>query len=318
MLVADALDAVLAEAQLSRGSGTAAPRWRPPAATGTGCADSRRRRSSRRIPWRSSRRPAGSSRCGSDSRDLLDDRPGHLVVPDGVAELLELVEDHHRVAALGPQLPALVVDLLDVGLAAGGGDDLVGADLAQPLEALAAHALGQDRHRRAGEQRAVVGAATAVVAGRRPDRLLARRVEVARHQPRHQAAVGRAHLVRAGGKPLAQTRPTILASTPVSSEGNSIQLPSTNPPPRSTASLCQVMRKRLAGSMSHRPSPASEPTIAAGILLGSFCCANVGRMTLRSRARSTDRCRTSSLMDSMIFIALPQGFAPICRTRRCR
>ena len=204
VLVADALDAVLAKAQrverraLQRLVGDH-PQRRVPGAQVVAGGD----------------RPGrpGGARVGGQPAvvgpvvvlvDLLDDRAGHLVVPDRVAELLELVEDHDPVAALAAQLPALVVDLLDVGLGAGGGDDLVGADLAQPVEALLAHALGQDRHRRAGQQGAVVGAAAAVVAGRRPDRLLACRVVVARDQPRHQATVGRADLVRAGREPVAQ------------------------------------------------------------------------------------------------------------------
>ena len=98
-------------------------------------------------------------------------------MPDGVAEFLELVEDDDAVAALLAKLPALVVDFLDVRFGAGGGDDLVGADFLEPLEALAAHAFGQDRNRRAGEQGAVVGAAAAVVAGGRPHGFLRVRIE---------------------------------------------------------------------------------------------------------------------------------------------
>ena len=60
--------------------------------------------------------------------NLVDDRAGHLVVPDGVAEFLELVEDDDAVAAFVAKLPALVVDFLDVRFGAGRGDDLVGAD----------------------------------------------------------------------------------------------------------------------------------------------------------------------------------------------
>ena len=50
------------------------------------------------------------------------------------------------------------------------------------------------------------------------------------------------------------TRPMIRVSTPVSAGGNSIQLPWLYSPPRSTGSFFQVMRNRLAGSTSHRPT----------------------------------------------------------------
>ncbi len=45
----------------------------------------------------------------------------------------------------------------------------------------------------------------------------------------------------------------IRASTPVSADGNSIQLPLLYSPPRSTGSFFHVMRNRLAGSTSHKP-----------------------------------------------------------------
>ena len=68
---------------------------------------------------------------------------GDLVVPQMVAHLLKLVEDH--AARVLPQLVGLVEDLLHVALAAGGGDDLR-ADGLQPLKPLPAHAGGQDGH----------------------------------------------------------------------------------------------------------------------------------------------------------------------------
>ncbi len=137
------------------------------------------------------------------AEDLLDDRAGHGVVPGRVPELLELVEDGDLVAARLPQLPALVVDLLDVRLGARRRDDLVRADGAQPLEALLRHALGQDGDGLAAEQRAVEGAAAAVVPGRGPDRLVQLGVELARDQARHQAAEGGADLVGADREVLA-------------------------------------------------------------------------------------------------------------------
>ena len=132
--------------------------------------------------------------------DPLDGGAGHVVVPDGVAELLELVEDDDLVAALGAELPAHVVDFLDVGLGAGGGDDFIGVDGAEPLEAFLAHAFGEDGDGRACEEGAVVGAAAAVVAGGGPDGLLDGGVEVAADEAGDEAAVGGADLVGASGE----------------------------------------------------------------------------------------------------------------------
>ena len=125
---------------------------------------------------------------------------GDVVVPQGVAHLLELVEDH--VLGVLLQLVGLVEDLLHVGLAAGGGDDL-GADLMEPVEPLLAHLRRQDGHALGPQQPGVEGAAAAVVAGGGPHGLVLVHVELAGHQPGGQAAEGGAHLVAAGGEPLA-------------------------------------------------------------------------------------------------------------------
>ena len=125
---------------------------------------------------------------------------GDVVVPQGVAHLGELVEDHHGGILL--QLPRLVEDLLDVGLAAGGGDDLTGDGL-QPVKALLGHILGQNGHGLAGQQLGVERAAAAVVAGGGPHGLVPVHVELAGHQTGGQAAEGGAHLMAAGGEPLA-------------------------------------------------------------------------------------------------------------------
>ena len=125
---------------------------------------------------------------------------GDVVVPQGVAHLGELVEDHHGGILL--QLPRLVEDLLDVGLAAGGGDDLTG-DALEPVEALTGHILRQDSHGLAGQQLGVESAATAVVAGGGPYGVMIGGVKLTGHQTGGQAAEGSAHLVAAGGEPLA-------------------------------------------------------------------------------------------------------------------
>jgi hypothetical protein len=139
--------------------------------------------------------------AGEALEGLLHGVTGDLVMPQVVAELLELVEDH-QVLPRGAQFLAHVEDLLDVGLAARRLDRLAG-DLRQPLEALARHALRQDGDGFAAQQRGIIRAAPAVVAGGGPDRLLRRRVELTGHQPRDEAGEGRPHLVRAGREPLA-------------------------------------------------------------------------------------------------------------------
>ena len=91
---------------------------------------------------------------------------------------------------------------LTLRLAARRLDDLAGHAL-EPLEALPAHPLGEDGDRLAGQQVGVVGAAAAVVAGRRPHGLLGRRIELTGDQTGNQAAEGGADLVGAGREPLA-------------------------------------------------------------------------------------------------------------------
>ena len=75
---------------------------------------------------------------------------GDFVVPQVVAELLELVEDHQVLAGLA-QLPAFVEDFLHVRLGSGGLDGLTG-DFFKPLEAFPAHALRQDGDGSAAQQ----------------------------------------------------------------------------------------------------------------------------------------------------------------------
>ena len=147
--------------------------------------------------------PAGTSVAGAG--DPLERRLGRrsrdAVVPQVVPEFVELVEDH-RVRPAAADLPAGVEDLLDVALAAGRSNDL-GADVLEPAEALAAHLLGEDRHRLAAQQGTIERPSAAVVARRGPHRSVCRRVELARHQPRHQAAERGPNLVGSGREVLA-------------------------------------------------------------------------------------------------------------------
>ncbi len=126
---------------------------------------------------------------------------GDVVMPQVVAELLELVEDD-QVFARGAQLPALVENLLDVALGAGGLDDLA-RHLGQPREPLLAHPFRQNGDRFTGQQIGVISAAATVVAGGGPDRLLRGRVELASDQSRHETAKRRTDFVGSGREPFA-------------------------------------------------------------------------------------------------------------------
>ena len=201
VLVADALDAVVAEAVLEDGR----------ALEGFGHGDAWRRgrcragRSpSRGCPREPEERTAPATRSPGPrdgAEGLLHRGAGDGVVPEVVRQLVELVEDD-GLGAGALELGALVEDLLDVGLAAGRRDDLLGHGL-EPLEALLRHARGKDGDAGAGEEAGDVGPAAAVVARARPDRLLGRRVEAARDELGQEAGEGGADLVRPGGEPLA-------------------------------------------------------------------------------------------------------------------
>ncbi len=131
----------------------------------------------------------------------MDHFARHVVMPNGVAELLELVEDH----AVGPRaadFPALVVNLFDVRFAARRGNHL-GADLLQPLEPLAAHFFGQNGDGRAAHESRIERAAAAEVAGAGPNGFVLRGIELAAHQFRNEAAKRGADFVRTGRKEFA-------------------------------------------------------------------------------------------------------------------
>ena len=200
MLVADALDAVAAEAVVENGR---ALQRLADAELQAGIALLEQVARAHRTGGAGGEARARETLAGLlDRLEHVGERvAGDVIVPEGVAHLLKLVEDHHGGILL--ELPRLVEDLLHVRLAAGGGDDLTG-DLAEPLEALLAHLGGQNRHAVAGEELAVEGAAAAVVAGGRPDGVVIRRVKLAGDQTRRKAAEGRADLVAAGGEPLAR------------------------------------------------------------------------------------------------------------------
>ncbi len=150
----------------------------------------------RRSGGRDERRgPEPGLPVGQRLHDPLEGTAGHRPVDEVVPVLAELVEDD--VGRVLRQHGAGVVDLLDVALRADRPDDVLGRDhpLLEPVEALLAHPLGEDRHAAAGEDPRDRHAAAAVVAGRRPDRALGRGVELAGHEARDEAGVGRQDLV---------------------------------------------------------------------------------------------------------------------------
>src|SRR6202162_4978293 len=140
-----------------------------------------------------SRRPAGGQ--APHRRRRRRARARDLVVPAVIRHLGELV--HDAGLRVRREAPALVVDLLDVRLAARRLDDrgTVGLDLLEPL---GAHLLGQDDDGLVPHARPDPGAADAVVAGRRPHECGLAGEDVARELPFHQDRIGRADLVRAG------------------------------------------------------------------------------------------------------------------------
>ena len=196
MLVADALDVVLAEAvgqhgralQSLHGDDLGAVPFLEVVAggKGTGRPAGRHERT----------QPQGGLGGGQGVEHRFQGPAGALVVDQVVSELRELVEDD--VAGIGGQFGALVVDLLDVALGAGRSDDVlgIGDPLLEPGEPLPAHARGQHGHPPAAHQSGDRHPAAAVVPGRRPYRPVPGRVEPAGDDARRQAPVGGEHLVR--------------------------------------------------------------------------------------------------------------------------
>ena len=122
-------------------------------------------------------------------------------MPQVVAQLIELIEDD-RLGARRADLGDLVVDLLDVALRAGCGDDLARYG-PEPVESLLAHPLGEDGDGLAAQELGVVGSSAAIISGGGPYGLVARRVELPRHEARDEAAETRPHLMGPRGEPLA-------------------------------------------------------------------------------------------------------------------
>ena len=128
---------------------------------------------------------------------LFHRRAGAHPVNQIIAELAELIEDD--IGRIAVERGAGVVDFLDVAFRSRRADDVarIADPAVEPVEALLAHVLRQHGHAAAAENARNGDAAAAVVAGRRPHRAVARRVELAGHQARHQAAIGGQNFVRA-------------------------------------------------------------------------------------------------------------------------
>ena len=235
---------------------------------------------------------------------------------------------------VGCELLAAVVDLLDVALGAGRADDVAGLDHPplEPVEPLAAHALGQHRDAAAAEQPRDRDAAAAVVAGRRPHRALARRVELAASRA---AARGsrrrRAPCARRSAGSGRRARPRSVASTPVSSRGSTTCSRDGDEADPVGAVVPvdpeEVQRVRLVGPDRREglvgPTVGASSGRPAGRTSGARCRASRSRSTVRSsavvddlaldrfRAHGASCCRLPPTLGS----AVRPDFGPFTHTR---
>ena len=113
--------------------------------------------------------------------DPVERLAGAVIMHQIIRELGELIEND-VIGVSRASSRALVVDFLDVAFGARRADDVdgIGDPLLQPVEALAAHASGQNGDAAASENARDRDAAAAIISGRRPDRAVVRRIETAR------------------------------------------------------------------------------------------------------------------------------------------
>ena len=234
-------------------------------------------------------------------------RPVTVVVAEMVAELAELVE--HEVLGILGQLVARVVDLLHVRLGAVGADHVVGrvlAPLVEPVEPLLAHPLGEDRHTAARHDAADRDATTGVVAGRRPDRAVAGRVELTGHDPRREAGVGGEHLVGGDHREAVAEDDDDRAVDAGQARGAARRGRARRPGCRrgrcTSGPATGCGRRDPAGR--HRRRLASWSNVD-----GSASSANVGSVIPRSRNRST---LSASASSSTTRSASPNWFSSAC------
>ncbi len=199
MLVSDALDPVTSEPRMQEGGALQCLGRRDPAARAVllqiVAGPERARRPGRAHPRRQPVRRSGEPLVGRQHG-----RARHAIVPQVVAEFVELIE-YDRFRAGPPNLPAGVEDLLHVALAPWRRDDL-GPHPLEPLEALTTHFLGQDGDGCTPQEGAVEHSSPAVVAGRGPHGPMHRRIELAGDEAGHEAAECGAHLVGTGRESL--------------------------------------------------------------------------------------------------------------------
>ena len=194
-------------------------------------------------------------------------------------------------AASWLELGAAIVDLLDVALGPRRPDDVgrVGDPALQPVEALLAHALGQDRHAAAAHDPADRHAAAAVVAGRRPDRALLDRVELARDDPRREAGVGGEHLVGGDHREAVAERDHDRAVDAGQRRAAARGAAGRGARDRRSRVVEPVDAEEVERIGASGSTLARRPSMASGIVAGSASWAKVGMTMLASRKRSTAR-----------------------------
>ncbi len=221
------------------------------------------------------------------------------------------------------QLGALVVDFLDVALGARRADDVLGLGhpLLEPLETLPAHAGRQHGNAATAEDARNRDAAAAVVAGGRPDRFLADRIETAAHQLAHQHGIGRQHLVRPDHRKA------------VAEQHDDRRLDAADRFRDHDVARHVGAAGAVGGIVPVDPPEIFEPRLVwrdgrkrlgdgqAGIFVGSASCEKVGSTTPSSRARAMarERCLESTIsgfITSDISCLFPRLFAASLPSRR--
>ena len=281
VLVADALDVVLAEAVVEQ-------RWALERLTG----DDERAEpllqvvAGRDRPGRARRR----DECAELEAGLplaerlehpLEGRARRKVVDEVVPELGELIEDD--VVRICRELLARVVDLLDVALGARRSHDVAGVDHppGEPVEALAAHALREHGDATTPQEPRNRDAPATVVARGGPHGALPGGIELPADESRDQAAIGGEDLVRPNEwKAVPECHDDRWRRRP-SARGEARRGQGRRPAPRGSR-RCTSAPER--GSVDE-PRPARLPTTPDGPCAGSGPGSQAGRTSEARRGR---------------------------------